>query len=115
MANFIIEKQWVTDAGLLAVVIKFDESYSKHRCGYVGVGVEHKVYATDYEDVDITAHGGLTYAGDSSTSYPIPTDKPVWWFGFDCAHAGDNEPGGRSLDYCIAQCESIAHQLEQTS
>lgn len=111
--SFIIEKQWVTDAGLLAVIVKFTERYLQHRCGYVGVGIEHEGFAFDYEEVDIDAHGGITYTGDNSTNYPITTDKPTWWFGFDCAHAGDDEPGGRSLDYCIAQCESIAKQLEQ--
>ena len=33
-------------------------------------------------------HGGITYAGGGENSnYPIESD--LWWFGFDCAHAGD--------------------------
>lgn len=33
-------------------------------------------------------HGGITYAGGGEhSSYPIESD--LWWFGFDCGHAGD--------------------------
>ena len=33
-------------------------------------------------------HGGITYAGGGENSeYPIKGD--LWWFGFDCGHAGD--------------------------
>lgn len=33
-------------------------------------------------------HGGITYAGGGKHSgYPIESD--LWWFGFDCGHAGD--------------------------
>ena len=33
-------------------------------------------------------HGGITYAGGGENSkYPIKSD--LWWFGFDCGHAGD--------------------------
>lgn len=39
-------------------------------------------------DVVIDVHGSLTYSGGSD-GYPVPTDADVWWFGFDCAHAGD--------------------------
>lgn len=35
-----------------------------------------------------SAHGGLTFAGD------IPEGRhDLWYFGFDCAHAGDKSPG----------------------
>ena len=33
-------------------------------------------------------HGGITFAGGGENSkYPIESD--LWWFGFDCGHAGD--------------------------
>lgn len=33
-------------------------------------------------------HGGVTFAdGGENSKYPIESD--LWWFGFDCAHAGD--------------------------
>lgn len=68
-------------------------------------------------------HGGLTYSGDK-----CPTNDPDgnWWFGFDCAHAGDFIPYDgavrdlvsrhdgdiyRDLTFVIAQCEHLAKQL----
>lgn len=33
-------------------------------------------------------HGGITYSGGGKNSnYPVKSD--LWWFGFDCGHAGD--------------------------
>ena len=78
-------------------------------------------------------HGGITYAGGKE-AYPAPSDG-LWWFGYDCAHAGDgkspeylaeqrrkypDEPfmwsdyegdEYRDLDYCVAECESLASQI----
>ena len=35
-------------------------------------------------------HGSLTYSGGGEKSdYPIKSD--LWWFGFDCYHAGDRK------------------------
>ena len=35
-------------------------------------------------------HGSLTYSSDGENSdYPIESD--LWWFGFDCYHAGDRK------------------------
>lgn len=61
-------------------------------------------------DVLVDVHGGITYS-DSDAQYPIPSE--LWWFGFDCAHYDDKEEGGRSLEYCIAECESMAAQLQR--
>ena len=39
-------------------------------------------------DAYFQCHGGITYAGGGENSkYPIQSD--LWWFGFDCGHAGD--------------------------
>lgn len=41
-------------------------------------------------------HGGITFAdGGENSDYPINSD--LWWFGFDCRHAGDKA----DLDYAI--------------
>lgn len=46
-------------------------------------------------------HGGITYAGGGEHSdYPIESD--LWWFGFDCDHAGDRS----DLDYAIQKFPS---------
>lgn len=55
-------------------------------------------------------HGSITYSGGGKGRYPVQHDG-LWWFGFDCAHAGDDEVGGRSLEYVIAECESLARQI----
>lgn len=58
-------------------------------CGYVGVSPEHPIYGKSYDEQDVeelAVHGGLTFAGERG-----PTT--LWWFGFDCAHAGDYNPG----------------------
>lgn len=35
-------------------------------------------------------HGGITYSnGGIGSKYPIESD--LWWFGFDCNHAGDRK------------------------
>lgn len=66
------------------------------------------------DDVPVTAgflldvHGSVTYSGES-TDYPIETDG-TFWYGFDCNHVDDQEDP-KSLDFCVAQCESMAEQL----
>lgn len=62
-------------------------------------------------NVLIDVHGGLTYSSSEPDSdYPIPLEG-AWWFGYDCGHYEDDEPGGRSFEYCVDQCESLALQL----
>lgn len=69
-------------------------------CGYAGVPPGHPWYQSDYNDVDVSVHGGLTYAEFcDETGGPIcHVAKPgeparVWWLGFDCGHAMDYAPG----------------------
>lgn len=67
-------------------------------CGYVGVPPGHPFHGKGYEEIEsqIGAHGGLTYA-EKCAGHICHVAKPgepddVWWFGFDCAHAGDLMP-----------------------
>ena len=66
-------------------------------CGYVAVPPGHPLHGKGYDDVDVEVHGGLTYADRCSEHIchvPQPGEPDdVWWFGFDCAHAGDFTPG----------------------
>lgn len=86
-------------------------------------------------DIVFNVHGGLTYSG-GSPEYPVPHDG-LWWFGYDCGHHGDGmsdealeerrqryptqpfmwERDGefRDLDYCIAECESLASQIAKAT
>lgn len=86
---------------------------------------------------EIEVHGGLTYS-DKCTGKICHVPEPgesddVWWFGFDCAHAGDYLPaferrddpvlglgcktgwGGvieyRDIPYVQAECATLAKQL----
>lgn len=106
-----------------------------HRCGYVGVPERHPCYGKSYDEVDIDCHGGLTYA--DGWLFGSAGDD-LWWFGFDCAHAGDAEdlealaryyPDSldfagilralrgdgvvRSAEFVGQQCKHIAAQLKQ--
>lgn len=56
-------------------------------CGYIGVPKTHPFYGRDYDSVYgyLDCHGGLTFSGQFE-------DFPHWFFGFDCAHAGDLMP-----------------------
>ena len=65
-------------------------------CGYAGVHPGHLAYGRHYEEVDVQAHGGLTYSGGCRGAIchtPKPGEPPTRWLGFDCAHAGDLVPG----------------------
>lgn len=121
----MLEKAWVTQAGLPAKVLIMPMG---HRCGYVGVSAE--VFADKgYDDLDVDVHGGLTYARTE--------EDGLRWYGYDCAHLGDardptlmdeqhkkifeecrfgfEDEGDtvKSLDYCINECENLATQLKQ--
>lgn len=53
-------------------------------------------------------HGGITYAGGGEHScYPIESD--LWWFGFDCRHAGDKP----DYEYAIKQFPKRREEFER--
>lgn len=56
--------------------------------GYIGVPPEHPWFGKDYDDIDCSVHGGLTYGADHA-----PKQEPdgYWWFGFDTGHCEDNK------------------------
>lgn len=69
-------------------------------CGYVGLPPEHPLHGKGYEDDGVPyVHGGATYAAACAhrvCHVPAPGESDnVWWFGFDCAHAGDLTPSLR--------------------
>lgn len=72
--------------------IKMEEMYDK-AFGKRGV-IPLFLSAFDDEDERVSlelyfdVHGSLTYSGGGKNShYPVKSD--LWWFGFDCCHAGD--------------------------
>lgn len=170
----MIEKDWITAAGLRAVV-RIHESLG-HRCGYVGLPPSHTLYGVSYSDkhpflrfdssrkfddhapvlavfahalrgdeegemnspeMVFEVHGGLTYSSSGTkTGYPLEEPNDLFWYGYDCGHAGDapspefiaaKEAADqyyytrlgtdihRTLEYCIVECESLARQLAAVS
>lgn len=90
------KRQWLDPAtGLPCLIVRGPHGAL---CGYVGVAAGHPLHRKGYDDVDVSVHGGLSFAegcshGDESKSIchmPDPGEPDdVHWFGFDCAHAGD--------------------------
>ena len=69
-------------------------------------------------EIVFDVHGGLTYSGIDSDGYPLGEKNDAWWFGFDCAHAGDGTGYNsgeahlvRTEEYVVSECESLAEQL----
>jgi hypothetical protein len=84
------EAEWVDpETGYLCKALRHDEL--GHWCGYVGVPPSHSCYGEAYDKVDVHVHAGLTFSTGSTAREAIEADAP-WWFGFDCAHAGDLMP-----------------------
>jgi hypothetical protein len=103
-------------------------------CGYVGVPPGHPYHGKGYAEVDLSAHGGVTYAdrcGGAVCHVPQAGESDdVFWFGFDCAHAWDDSPmmhrGGmsrvvsasarwayRDVRYVKNEVERLAEQLAE--
>lgn len=63
-----------------------------HPTAYVGVDSTSIYYEMDYDSIygmtNLEVHGGLTFSDYSS--YFIPKDLNLWWFGWDYAHLGDH-------------------------
>jgi hypothetical protein len=59
-------------------------------------------------DECLEVHGGVTFSGPGTSGYPVESDG--WWFGFDCAHAGDTQSYW-TVDRVSEECESLADQL----
>lgn len=91
--------QWADEATGLPCLIVRNLNVTGALCGYVGVDKDHPYFESNYSNVDVEAHGGLTY---SNKCQPNPDgvchkvekgeDDNIWWFGFDCAHALDLAP-----------------------
>lgn len=68
--------------GLRFIILRGPASF----CAYVGVPKDHPLAGFDYDDLmGVSAHGGLTYAGNGITGSP----DGYYWYGWDYAHAGD--------------------------
>ena len=98
---YLLEKVWKYNKYICAI-LALD---SGHRCGYVGVNKDSKLFGIDCIkdikdkfkidkkevslDLLINVHGGITYTEMNRNFFPIYTEEETWFFGFDCAHLGD--------------------------
>lgn len=93
-------------------------------CGYVGVPPGHPAHGKHYDDVNVTVHGGLTYAsacqGDICHAPTLGEPGDIWWLGFDCCHGGDLAPRlflgwsravYRDENYVRFETQELAEQL----
>ena len=102
-----------------------------HRCGYIGLPKGHKYAGKDYDAIDVSVHGGLTYS-EHAPSFRLGGFE--YYLGFDCGHwqdAPDIEtmkrhgadekylscwsafPGDvvRTQQYVIEECKSVVNQI----
>lgn len=125
--------QWQDEAtGLPCLIVR---GPSGALCGYVGVAPDHPLHGKDYDHVDVSVHGGLTFSDRCADSadesrgicHVAGEGEPdhVWWFGFDCAHLYDHTPAYerhwgsgediyRDLAYVQSEVTSLARQLAAT-
>lgn len=72
-------------------------------CGYVAVNKGHPFYGIQYNHTEFVVHGDLTYSDfcqeenkEEGICHVTEDNDVAWWFGFDCAHAGDYAPAFKS-------------------
>lgn len=92
-----------------------------HPCAYVDV-TNTSLHGSDYDDIDITCHGGLTFASDNLST----VETTGWFIGWDYAHYGDFV--GYELNYStcfrlngrmwtteeiVDECKSVIDQIKK--
>lgn len=55
-------------------------------CAYLGIPIDHPLAGTDYNDLNVSCNGGLTYGGGRSID-ALSSDR--YWYGWDHAHCSD--------------------------
>lgn len=93
------------------------------RCGYARIPRDHPWFGKDYDSIDASVHGGLTYGCMKEDGY---------WIGFDCAHCMDAQDpslpadhpmlflggmGGeiRTQEYVENECRQLCEQVAASS
>lgn len=107
-------EHWIDlDTGYACAIIRHPKL--GHLLGYVGLPKGHTLYdkSTEQLDLFVSVHGGVSYANDGE-------DNDLYWIGFDCGHAGDDQPGYslfspndvyRTISYVRKEVTSLAKQL----
>lgn len=113
-------------------------TFNGYRCAYVEIPKDSKYYKVDYEELDIDAHGGITF----SEYYPELTgssnEDDKWYIGWDYGHFSDRTSvelveeyfpdeevleftktcdrptfNTNSLDDVIEECKYVINQLKE--
>lgn len=95
-----------------------------HLCGYVALPKSNSAFGIDYNDINITCHGGLTYATDTIWNIDKDVFEELWWIGFDTAHCDDaygycdntlyrlkDDSSYKNYDYVLNEIHAIVEQL----
>lgn len=89
-------------------------SYGTHPCGYVAIPQGNSLYDKDYDDIDISCHGGLTYSDKGLHEINIQD----WVIGWDYHHCSDYsgygfEPDGKkwTTDEIIDEAKCVIDQI----
>lgn len=81
-------KREVLDTGYCLGLLYYIMNLGIHPTAYIRIPEEHKDYKKDYNDIDLSVHGGLTYARNHLW---ISENQKIdgWFVGWDYAHWGD--------------------------
>ena len=92
--------------GVRFSIVKVDSYRMGHYCGYArlpGPVLPQTIH--DRVEYMIPVHGGITYGEHSKDGTVV--------YGFDCAHAGDEErPETRDMEWLKDECRRMARGLE---
>lgn len=69
------------EEGLRVIIMRGPASF----CTYIGIPESHPLAGFSYDDIPVSAHGGLTFARKGNGKWP----KGFYWYGWDYAHLGD--------------------------
>lgn len=138
-----MKKKVFESHGYPCVIVEVE--HSGHLCGYVGIPKDHPLHGVRYSqyvpwlasfgdgghtcyccgspsaspEAAFSVYGGITF---SENKAPDHGETGRWWFGFDCAHAGDLLPKSmfrsdrgvyRDEDFITAECQKLAAQLAE--
>lgn len=106
---YAIEKDWITDAGLRAVVIMTIGRMTNHRCGYVAVPPDHPAYGKEYsEQLDVITQ-------DEVDSSPLGKKSPILIF--TAATRSDDEGNKirRSIDVWLEVHGGVTYSSSKTA
>lgn len=84
--------------------------YSDWWCGYVFIPESNELHGKHYDDINISCHGGLTFANKFHVKDSKNFDK--YAIGFDFNHYGDYGGDRPKAEF---ECKKIVDQLLETT